>query len=77
MPQNRAGGIGFLPAYKNIIKYNTHTMAKRELELKEQFNEFFRNHNVDNLYDQLSVEEMIKLKKVVSCINNIITIGDA
>lgn len=49
-------------------------MAKRELEFKEQFNEFFRNHNVDNLYDQLSVEEMIKLKKVVSCINNIITL---
>ena len=46
----------------------------RETELKNQFNEFFQNHDIENLYDQLSVEEMIELKKVVSCIHNIITL---
>ena len=46
----------------------------REKELKEQFNAFFSRHNVDNLYDQLSIQEMIELKKVFSCINNIITL---
>lgn len=46
----------------------------REAELKKQFNKFFQNHNIENLYDLLSVEEMIELKKVVSCIHNIITL---
>ena len=46
----------------------------REAELKNQFNKFFQNHHIENLYDQLSVEEMIELKKVVSCIHNIITL---
>lgn len=46
----------------------------REAELKNQFNKFFQNHNIENLYDLLSVEEMIELKKVVSCIHNIITL---
>ena len=52
---------------------DTHNII-RETELKNQFNEFFKKHKIDNLYDQLSVEEMIDLKKVISCINNIITL---
>ena len=46
----------------------------REKELKEQFNAFFRRHHIENLYDQLSIEDFIELKKVFSCINNIITL---
>lgn len=46
----------------------------REEELKNQFNDFFSRHNIHNLYEQLSVKELIELKKIFSCINNIITL---
>lgn len=46
----------------------------RQKELKKQFNEFFSRHNIQNFYEQLSVKELIELKKLFSCINNIITL---
>ena len=46
----------------------------RQKELKNQFNGFFSKHNIQDLYGQLSVRELIELKKIFSCINNIITL---
>ena len=52
----------------------TTTIDRQQEELKNQINEFFSRHNIHNLYEQLSVKELIELKKIFSCINNIITI---
>ena len=71
---SRPGRIGFLSFSKRIFIMRDTQIIKREAELKDKFNEFFKNHQIENLYNQLSVEEMIELKKIISCINNIITL---
>lgn len=46
----------------------------RDEALKEQFNDFFKQFGIEDLYSQLSNKQLINLKKLLSCINNIITL---
>lgn len=46
----------------------------RDEELKQQFNNFFEQFRIKDLYSKLSNEQLINLKKLLSCINNIITL---
>ena len=46
----------------------------RDDELKQQFNNFFEQFRIKDLYSKLSNEQLINLKKLLSCINNIITL---
>ena len=46
----------------------------REKDLKEQFNQFFAQLGIEDLYSKLSNEQLIDLKKLLSCINNMITL---
>jgi hypothetical protein len=46
----------------------------RDEALKKQFNDFFKQFGIEDLYSQLSNEQLINLKKLLSCINNIITL---
>ena len=46
----------------------------RDKDLKQNFNEFFGKFGVNDLYSKLSGRDLIELKKVLSCINNIITL---
>jgi len=50
------------------------TTIDRQKELENQFNGFFSKHNILDLYGQLSVRELIELKRIFSCINNLITL---
>lgn len=46
----------------------------REKDLKEQFNQFFAQLGIEDLYSKLSNDQLIDLKKLLSCINNMITL---
>lgn len=46
----------------------------REKDLKEQFNQFFAQLGIKDLYSKLSNDQLIDLKKLLSCINNMITL---
>lgn len=46
----------------------------RDEALKKQFNSFFEKLDIEDLYSKLSNEQLINLKKLLSCINNIITL---
>jgi len=46
----------------------------RDEALKKQFNDFFKQFGIEDLYSKLSNEQLINLKKLLSCINNIITL---
>lgn len=46
----------------------------REKDLKEQFNQFFEQLGIEDLYSKLSNDQLIDLKKLLSCINNMITL---
>lgn len=46
----------------------------RDEALKEQFNGFFEKLDIEDLYSKLSNKQLINLKKLLSCINNIITL---
>lgn len=46
----------------------------RDEALKEKFNGFFKQFGIKDLYSKLSNEQLINLKKLLSCINNIITL---
>lgn len=50
-------------------------MSSRKERLKSEFDAFFKEVLGQDifLYDSLSLENFIKLKKIVSCVNNIIT----
>ena len=51
-------------------------MSDRKKQLQARFNDFFKDvlgENI-NLYDKLSTKKFVELKKVISCINNIITL---
>lgn len=47
---------------------------EREKELKEKFNAYFRQLGIEDLYSQLDKSKLIELKRLLSCINNIITL---
>ena len=46
----------------------------RDETLKKQFDGFFEKLGIKDLYSKLSNEQLINLKKLLSCINNIITL---
>ena len=46
----------------------------RDNDLKQNFNNFFDKFGVKDLYSKLSGRDLIELKKLLSCINNIITL---
>lgn len=46
----------------------------RDETLKKQFDGFFEKFGIEDLYSKLSNEQLINLKKLLSCINNIITL---
>ena len=46
----------------------------RESDLRDQFNQFFEQLGISNLYSKLSNNQLIDLKKLLSCINNMITL---
>ena len=46
----------------------------RDETLKKQFDGFFKKLGIEDLYSKLSNEQLINLKKLLSCINNIITL---
>ena len=46
----------------------------REIALKDQFNQFFDQLGITDLYSKLTNEQLIDLKKLLSCINNMITL---
>lgn len=46
----------------------------REIALKDQFNQFFEQFGIADLYSELSNNQLISLKKLLSCINNMITL---
>ena len=47
---------------------------QRERELKQQLDTFFNKFGIDGLYDRLSNADFVGLKKILSCINNVITL---
>ena len=53
---------------EEFLEYN------REKDLKEQFNQFFAQLGIEDLYSKLSNDQLIDLKKLLSCINNMITL---
>lgn len=46
----------------------------RGIELRSKFNQFFEQLGIEDLYSKLTNEQLIDLKKLLSCINNIITL---
>ena len=46
----------------------------RGIALKDQFNQFFEQLGIIDLYSKLSNDQLINLKKLLSCINNMITL---
>ena len=46
----------------------------RDNDLSRNFNNFFDKFGVKDLYSKLSGRDLINLKKLLSCINNIITL---
>lgn len=46
----------------------------RESDLRGQFNQFFEQLGISDLYSKLSNNQLIDLKKLLSCINNMITL---
>ena len=46
----------------------------RGIALRDQFNQFFEQLGITDLYSKLSNEQLINLKKLLSCINNMITL---
>ena len=46
----------------------------RDNDLSRNFNNFFDKFGVKDLYSKLSGRDLIELKKLLSCINNIITL---
>ena len=46
----------------------------RDNDLSKNFNKFFDKFGVKDLYSKLSGRDLIELKKLLSCINNIITL---
>lgn len=47
---------------------------QREKELKQQLDTFFRKFGIAGFYDRLSNADFVELKKILSCINNVITL---
>lgn len=47
---------------------------QREKELQQQLDAFFRKFGIDGFYDRLSNADFVGLKKILSCINNVITL---
>lgn len=47
---------------------------QREKELQQQLDAFFRMFGIDGFYDRLSNADFVGLKKILSCINNVITL---
>lgn len=68
--QNRAGELD------RSLAYNTYSdmTYDREIALKDQFNQFFEQFGIVDLYSELSNNQLISLKKLLSCINNMITL---
>ena len=51
------------------------TMINRENELQEQLNFFFKNRfGINGFYEKLTCADFVGLKKILSCINNVITL---
>ena len=51
------------------------TMINRENELQEQLDSFFKDRfGINGFYEKLTCADFVGLKKILSCINNVITL---
>lgn len=46
----------------------------REEKLKNQLNVFFRKFEINDIYSKMTSNDLIRLKNIVSCVNNIVTL---